>query len=115
MAHVIREMAVDPPVPADLVVYRRADIERFVTAARRTVARLEAELDAARSLAVNGAAEPEEEPAVGGAAVIALPPWTDRAPDETDSRFFEALRDDQDRVLIAGAEIASTLYPSQTA
>ena len=115
MAHVIREVAVDPPVPGDLVVFRRHDIERFVAAARRTVARLEAELEAARSLAVNGTAEPDDEPVVADAAVIALPPWTERTQDETDSRFFEALRDDQDRVLIAGADVASTLYPSQTA
>jgi hypothetical protein len=108
MAHVIREVLVDPPVPGDLVVYRRADIERFVAAARRTVERLEAELEAARSLAVNGTV-------VEDAAVINLPPWTERTQDETDSRFFEALRDDQDRVLIAGAEVASVLYPSQTA
>jgi hypothetical protein len=49
------------------------------------------------------------------ATVLTLPPWTERTQDETDSRFFEALRDDQDRVLIAGAEVASALYPSQTA
>jgi hypothetical protein len=86
--HVIREVRVDPPVPADLVVLRRDEIERFIAAAYRTVARLESELELARI--------------ARAAPVITLPPWTDR-PEDDPAAFFNSLRDDAgDPPLIAG-------------
>lgn len=85
--HVIREVRVDPPVPPDLVVLRREDIERFVDAAYATVAKLEAELEIARI--------------VRPAAVVQLPPWTDR-PAENHVQWYESLRDADETPLIAG-------------
>ena len=86
--HVIREVRVDPPVPPELVVFRREDIERFIETAFRTVAKLENELEIARMMQAP--------------AAMKMPPWTDRAP-ENPAGWFESLRDVDDRTLIAGA------------
>jgi hypothetical protein len=106
--HLIREVVVDPPVPADLIVFNRAEIQRFVDTARRTVADLEAQLDAARQPemadVIDITDDRDDEPqAPYKSPLFSLPPWTARVGDDADNTtFFESLRDESEP-LIAGA------------
>src|SRR5262245_46123848 len=113
MGRIIREVAVDPPVPPDYVVFRRADIKAFIEAAKANVARLEAELATERqrtAAPVIDITEPAE-PRIASGKITTLPPWVDEPIDHSEPdpvSFFESLRE-PGAPLIAGAEQAYRL------
>jgi hypothetical protein len=84
MAILIREVAVTPELSPDLIVFRREEIYRFVAAARRTAANLQAQLDVERA-----------RPAGPPTPLFKLPPWTEaeRVEEGDNTAFFESLRD----------------------
>jgi hypothetical protein len=110
---VIREVATNPALPPDLVVYRRDDIREFVESARRAFADLQAELADARAKIEAAAASPAADDAIDLTEdgwlpykrnLFSLPDWTDpvERPRQDNVAFFESLRE-PDAPLIAGA------------